>query len=301
MIRDWIEKTITNENLKRALYLRMDGKLPEALAKLNQACDEKHGYAFFFKYRAHKYGGWGLYQNYMKAEHYRKLAVRENCPWVIHGDDYGMGMHYLMRPRLNSIYKIDDAIPNFEKALADGHPLAAVELFCLDRTKENSNALVHAVVFGDEETQHRLAVNIKLRVRGGQTSEPWFIKAANAKHKDSMWELMNKYYFESRFRKAAYWFMKLNELTVQLARRLTKSNDLRELFIYGRGYTDKFKNVTQFDRALRIYRESTAKAKAAVLCFTCCKFLSKDTRRVINEMVWKSREDPKIWGVFISK
>ena len=303
----WIDK-LENANLRDALRLRMARKFPEALAKLNLACDEGDGKALYFKYRAYLYGGWTLYCDLGESTVYYKKAEAAGCPWCssIRGDAYGWGMFYLMRPRTNSIYKVTDSIPSFEEALKEGHPLAAVELLWLKTDKEFwNNSMMQFVAFGDEQTQTKLASHIKLRIRlPGIASEPYFIKAAEARHQDALFEMAQRYFDNGNMREFAYYIMETRTCaTINFKRRLCESADVRELFIYGRGITlHRFYYepiINSADKSLRVYQESTSRAKSAVFCFVfaCRAVFPKDMRRMIGEMIWKSRENPAVWGV----
>jgi len=61
--------------LREALALRSAHKIPEALRKLEHACEEeKDPYACFILSRAYLHGGWGLNQNFAKYEIYQMDA-----------------------------------------------------------------------------------------------------------------------------------------------------------------------------------------------------------------------------------
>jgi hypothetical protein len=281
----WIDK-LENANLRDALRLRMARKFPEALAKLNLACDEGDGKALYFKYRAYLYGGWTLYKNIEESNIYYKKAEAAGCPWCIRGDAYGWGMFYLRRKRM-------DAIPSFEEALKEGHPLAAFELARLINDKNSWNNVMQCISFGDEETLSNLA------------SEHFLIKAAEAKHQGALFEMAQKYYKDRKMLDFAYYIIESGFCTFCLKYQLINSKDTRELFIYGRGislhghiYTSI---IDSAGTALQVYQESTSRAKSAVFCFVfvCRAFFPKDIRRMIGEMIWKSREDPAVWKITV--
>lgn len=288
--RVWIDK-LENENLKRALYLRMERKFSEALESLNQACKEGDGNAWFFKARAYRLGGWTLLENEQLYGHCLEEARKVNCPWTYQngcGDAYGRGLWY------KNANEKDLAELKFVEAHALGNPLATLELYLIHR---DYKILESVVAFGDEYTQFVYFSSIgEKRLR---------CELAETKFNLALYDVGNALYASCEYLKFTE-FVIANKLMMDfddcVKVRNKSSQNLRELFCYGRAvklYTSNFCYVGHrcYDRANRIYKESSDRAKAATLCFVGLRLLPKDMRRMIGELVWCSRFDPAVWGV----
>jgi TPR repeat protein len=120
------------------------------------------------------------------------------------------------------------------------------------------------------------------------------------------------------FRKAAFYYLEAED-SFDIYNRLTSRYDedeitLQELFFFGRGLKkneklrlkvekEGLKGVT--DNCIRIFEESCSSARKAALCiiwiFQRKNLLIRDLRKLIGEMIWKSREDPAVLGVSLIK
>jgi TPR repeat protein len=74
--------------LQEALALRSAYKLPQALAKLEEACKLNEPDALFMKAMALIRGGWGLLHNWDQAIYYLTLSVQLGYHYAITYDDY---------------------------------------------------------------------------------------------------------------------------------------------------------------------------------------------------------------------
>jgi TPR repeat protein len=310
----WIEK-LENANVRDALRLRMERKFPEAMAKLNLACEEGDGKAMYFKARAYWFGGWGVHRDTNFARKVLELCRKAKCPWLMgkEGDVYGKGCYYNNHNAPgNRAENKERARMYFQEAHNNGHPLAAIRLYyCrfLGRVAERK-LLATVIHFGDEQTQQVYAL-LCMVVRP-KTSRKWLIRSAKANHERSIVRMAENHYDLCNILLCAKYLIKLRERSYMLTNRLLHNIPeidpwirLRELFMYGRAFhkfPGKFDETTdQSALPLRIFNESTTRAKAAALYFIgiCQKYglLSKDMRRMIGEMIWKSRYDPDAWGI----
>jgi tetratricopeptide (TPR) repeat protein len=286
----WIEN-LENDNLKRALRLRMERKFPEALEALNQACKEGDGKAWFFKARAYRMGGWTLLQDIKLFNMCIEEARKVNCPWTYQngcGDAYGRGMWFKHSNRFGL------AELKLVEAHALGNPLAILELFNIYK---DPSILENVIAFGDEATQYVYFFKI------GDTESR--LKLAETKYQSALFDVANKMYMYMDYIKFAEYVTR-NKIIMQfdefVKHRSTSTQELQELFYYGRALKMVPNDFDQdnhkcYDRAKRVYKESSERAKAAVFCFVGLRLLTKDTRRLVGELVWRSRFDPAVWGV----
>lgn len=288
--RGWIDK-LENANLRRALHLRMERKFPEALDALNLACKEGDGKAWFFKARAYKYGGWTLLADAKLHVKCIEEARKVFCPWTYIngcGDAYGRGLFY-RRTRQQKLAEI-----KFVEAHALGHPLATLELHYIDN---DSKILTEVVAFGDEVTQYNYFTLVHEKDLSLKLAETGFTSA--------MYDVGDMLYKSLEYIKFVEYTTKnkiLFRFEYYARHRNQSSRDVKELFLYGRYFeldrnTDFCSQNSAYDRAKRIYKESSERAKAAVFCFAGLRLLAKDTRRLVGELVWNSRFFPNVWGV----
>jgi hypothetical protein len=263
----------------------MERKFPEALKMLNLACAEGDGKAWFFKARAYKMGGWTLLQDEQLSFACTEEARKVNCSWTYQngcGDTYGRGLWYKLTHRQEL------AENKFVEAHALGHPLATLELYYLHR---DPKILTEVVEFGDEATQHTYFFLVNEKDSTLKLAETGFTLACC--------DFGNVLYKSLEYIKFAEYTTKnkiLLEFRDYIEHRNKSSQDLRELFLYGRYFKMDCRG-SNYDRARRIYKESSDRAKAATLCFVGLRLLTKDTRRLVAELVWSSRFDPAVWGV----
>jgi hypothetical protein len=258
---------------------------------LNLACAEGDGKAWFFKARAYKMGGWTLLENEQLSFACTEEARKVNCPWTYQngcGDAYGRGLWY------KATHRQELAENKFVEAHALGHPLATLELHYLYK---DPKILTEVVAFGDEATQHTYFFLVDKKYSSLKLAETGFTLACC--------EVGNMLYKSLEYIKFAEYTTK-NRILLQfhdyIYHRNQASQDLRELFLYGLYFKIERNSIfccrsTIYDRAKRIYKESSERAKAATLCFVGSSLLTKDTRKLVGELVWSSRFDPAVWGV----
>lgn len=294
-----MNRTIENFNLRQALLLRKDGRLAESQTALEAACQEGDGKALYLKGRALFTGGWLYERSYRLSEECRHACLLADCIWLGQVED-----------------DTDDAFTRFlsghagesyPQGIAEGHFL--IYAYPDVRGVDTFPHVLVAANFGDERCQYR--VGRHFRETNPELSFQYFLKGAMQKHRDCMYKVA-RYYEKGKgckkdLFKAAEWFI-AGDFKVSIPDRLyfAYTNHIWELvYIYARACRTniQLQYMTEGSReckdAIFLCDAVVYKVKQAVLWFNLvfkrCGFLTKDTRRVVGEMIWNSRYQMDEW------
>jgi tetratricopeptide (TPR) repeat protein len=298
-----------NQNLQIALELRKQGRLKEARAYLDKACDDDDGESLFFKGEMMSKGGWGCGGDgsYTSWKYYDRSA-KAGCI---------LGMlrtSQRMQPSngncvidaYNTNYFRAEHLEAFRQAFDAGK---WVVVYFMTNIRYNLfeayiNDLEFISSFGEAYASNILR-GYYANTFQKEKSFQYAIKAAKHCMYLSLITVYSYYECCRAYDKSAYWRSKHGDAG-GIINRLTstwydESMRLRELYIFGRKFAKGwFPSCGHKQESLQVYRESWAAAQKATVTFLlCCKKwgVYRDVSRLIGQMVWKSRDDPAIWNV----
>jgi TPR repeat protein len=321
---------LKSETLRRAIVLRTEGRLPEAVEMLDLACEEGNdeGQSLFVKGDALCCGGFFLKKDCGESNRCLELSAKAGCSWAMaqvetfysdalaSKDPYARGCCYRWGNGVETNYVMARELC-LEAANKEGNIFAMRELAWLGSLGEKLLWAETGALAGDAKSQWRLG-NCYLYGWGVEKDEnkafDWWLKGAQQRNWDCCQSVANCYEngtgCKKDLAKCAFYNLEGRcEWNIRNRLEATEFDDeferLRELFLYGRGLKqdDKLRNrVGEFQQnCIRVFEESVLGTQQAVFCFILiCKkknWLSKDTRRVIGEMIWESRCDPFLWMV----
>lgn len=248
-----------SKTLQDALNLRSARKIPEALQKLEKACEEKDPNAYFLLSCAYLRGGWGLHINETKRRIYWEDAKRLGCKYT---DDR---------------YIFSD---EFQTGLANNNPFA----ISIAEADHIETSLETAQKLNDARYWYLLALN--------SFSCYAYEQAAEQKHYYAMQTLMEmyspntkkgfKYCIEGRFYREQEEILQ-NGYYEHLIGKEIYHNNMHPL-----------KNSDLGKKAIAFYLNNIQHVRSQVITFLCiCKFLKlpRDTSRLIARLVWAFRDD----------
>jgi TPR repeat protein len=320
-----------SKHLRRAFVLRKEGRHPEALAELEKACEEGNdeGQSLFVKGDALYWGGFFLKQDFEEARRYYELSVKAGCVWamvevsgfyadaVASKDPYARGWCFYCGNGVEENKGLARELL-LEAAIKEGNIFAMRMLGDFGSNEERFRWAEKAALAGDADSQRNLGYFYSFGWCGVEKDEKkafeWYLKGAlqrnngcckyvamvYEKGKVCKKDLVKSafYMLEARCSKYICGILAATDFDDERER-------LRELFVYGRGLKqdgmllNRVRDVSS--NCIRIFEESVLRTQQAVFCFVLiCKkknWLSKDTRRVICEMVWETRSDPFLWNV----
>lgn len=278
MFEAWVAKR-KNANLREALLLRKAEKYTEAWAKLEQACAEGDGEAFYFKAHALWSGGWGQ----KACDGYHVLlekAAEFGCWW----------------PSFNKMRNVED-----HNVLLIDKGNAFVCEFCLYSSDCFYEHTFYAATSGDARAQQMIA----------RCGDGLYAKSAEQKQMSAIGHMATCFECGDVLTRAHYKI--LNGLTQQMEARIffdtpvddCSDEDLRlqELYMYGKEFASGnlcglLPEETQ--DACQVYYLSWYAAQKTVLFWLLWtkkeRLLCPDISRLIGKMVWETRTRPAEWG-----
>lgn len=277
MFESWVSQR-KNANLREALLLRKAEKYKDAWAKLQAACDENDGEAFYFKAYALWQGGWGQRQS---SEFRTCLKKAENlgCWW----------------PRFTNSRNQHD----YKLVVADEGNILACE-FGEYKGESYPKDYLYAASSGDAVAQYNYAT----------CKTGWYVKAAEQKHVGAIGHMLTCFRCSDLLTRALYMISEqcTNKIQERVSGRLVhdlpdEGLRLQELYLFGREFASGnlcgiSPKRTGF--ASQVYYQSWYAAQKAVLLWLFWtkeeNLLCPDIRRLIGKMVWATRTRPAEWG-----
>jgi TPR repeat protein len=284
---------VQNPTLLEALAFRKQHKIPQALAKLNVACEEGDGKAWYLKGKAYENGGWGLHRNVFQAIICLRKSVEAGCGWVkhlvehpIHMDMYfealqkGSPFVFQFICYTGMFYNI-----SFEKR---------AEWTILAAEQGDALALYHAAMHYSDSPPHGFEFAPTKREvllkRGMEQCEEhcvgWLVEMTY--FVDALTYLINYSTFEfgtSDIQRLAQSFCSYKDWTMP------------ELYLFGRWLGNHRASYSK--HVTDVFCKTKTTVQQAVSVFVlCCRrtgLLSKDMRKMVGEIIWESRYDPEIW------
>jgi len=58
---------------------------------------------------------------------------------------------------------------------------------------------------------------------------------------------------------------------------------------------------TVLDESVRVYHQSSSRARSAALCWMWMRRVPKDVAKIVGREIWASRDDPAVWGVKLDR
>ncbi len=317
---------IDNPSLKKALELRQQGN-PEARNWLEKACAEGDAKALYYKALAVADGGFFIKRgNASDVLCLLRESMKLGCVWAMFdfGDKvnnqfliqkaFESGDNFVFAKCYSSGCKDDIGInvtlgyQYLKKAEKEGNHLVYADIHNYN-SKNIMKWLEKGAFLGDASAQFMLSAWFDNS--NPEKSCYWLSIAAKQRHFKSMVKLAKCYRFgigcAINETLSAKYTIKCN-VHYLICDHIIREPDNGALFVYGQAFCNNamsYQNLAgpMKDKAIDIYKRATCAARAAALCFTWAfkgnPYLNKDVIRMIAQMVYQSRESPRIWGVFI--
>lgn len=303
--------------LREAVFLRRDGKITEARAKLFIACEKKDPLALFYLGYAHEYGGFGI--DYTIRDHaflYYKQSARLGNVWAMARllinnaltEESWSEKFYLQIIESNDAYALGtclkygcynfakdkgEALRLLQQAANDDNPFAQVEYVEYLRwdgalSDEDLIYLKTSFLWGNEyattlsfsySINDALLIGVKQSVR---SCLKFFAKS------------------DSNSLLAAECMLRLVPVECSYSDIDKRFADNKNaLYLFGKAFSTNpvLKSVHKpyTDNSKSVYCASNFACQKAVIQWLLLKLLSRDTRRIIGEIIWQSRTNAVIW------
>jgi hypothetical protein len=280
MFESWVSRR-KNPNLREALLLRKAERYDEAWEKLEAACAENDGEAFYFKAHALFSGGWGKGSG-LDFREWLDKALEAGCWWP----DFTCKRNHFMHSML-----LEDEGNIF------------VHEFCENDTQCRIKHELYAASNGCGTAQYRAATCFNT----------WYLKSANQNNSNSVRHMATckecgDVLTRARFKiKSGYADCMLNRISeIPVDDCPDEGTRLQELYMYGKEFlSGNLCGVlpTQTGFANQVYYRSWLSARKTVLFWLLWtkkeKMLCPDIRRLIGKLVWETRTRPAEWGVVL--